>query len=280
MKQLVCLFKELRTEHKHFAGGKGGALAHFFQKGYQVPNGFIIMPMAFEKDELIPEAWGQVQAYLKQIRQEGGESSFAVRSSALSEDSSMASFAGQFDTVLDVSTDNEVRKAIRTVCKSRHSKEVRIYSEAKGINGSHDMAVVIQQMVKADISGVLFTADPITGNRNEMAGNFIFGLGEKLVSGQVAAYTFKLGRKTGIWRRLSYDGPLELKKFAGKLDKLGNRLEKEMGCPQDIEWAIADGKSLACGHCSIGLSHHQRSHVRIPRLHQKLSHWTLIKHFL
>ncbi|MHB8076340.1 PEP/pyruvate-binding domain-containing protein [Desulfosporosinus fructosivorans] len=241
MKQLVYLFKELRTEHNHLAGGKGGALAHLYQKGYPVPNGLIIIPTAFKNDELIPEAWGQVQAYLKQIYQEGGESSCAVRSSALSEDSSMASFAGQFDTVLDVSTDDEVRKAIRTVRKSRGSKEVRIYSEAKGINESHDMAVVIQQMVKADISGVLFTADPVTGNRNEMAGNFIFGLGEKLMSGQVTAYPFKLGRKTGIWRRIAYDGSVELKKFAAKLYKLGDCLEKEMGCPQDIEWSIAGG---------------------------------------
>ncbi|SPF46525.1 PEP-utilizing enzyme, mobile domain protein [Candidatus Desulfosporosinus infrequens] len=241
MKQLVCLFKELRLEQTHLAGGKAGTLAHLFQKGYPVPDGFIIMPMAFDKDELIPEVWAPVQAYLRKIRQGGGESSFAVRSSALSEDSVMASFAGQFDTVLNVSTDDEVRKAIRSVRKSRHSNEVQVYSEAKGINESHDMAVVIQKMVKADISGVLFTVDPVTGNRDEMAGNFIFGLGEKLVSGQVTAYTFKLGRKIGIWRRAGYDGPLELKKFAAQLAKLGNRLEKEMGCPQDIEWAIADG---------------------------------------
>ncbi|EGW37030.1 PEP/pyruvate-binding domain-containing protein [Desulfosporosinus sp. OT] len=241
MKELVCLFKELKTEHKHLAGGKGGTLAHLFQKGYPVPDGLIIMPMAFQKDELIPEAGAQLQACLKAIRERGGETSFAVRSSALSEDSAMASFAGQFDTVLDVSTDHEIQKAIRTVRKSRYSKEVQVYSEAKGIDESHDMAVVIQQMVKADISGVLFTADPVTGNRNEMAGNFIFGLGEKLVSGQVSAYTFKLGRKTGSWRRGGYDGPLELKKFAAKLAKLGNSLEREMDCPQDIEWAIADG---------------------------------------
>ncbi|HZK83268.1 MAG TPA: PEP/pyruvate-binding domain-containing protein, partial [Desulfosporosinus sp.] len=241
MKHLVCLFKDLRTEHKHLAGGKGGTLAHLYKKGYPVPNGFIIMPLAFEKGKLIQEAWAQVQAYLKQLRQEGVESSFAVRSSALSEDSSMASFAGQFDTVLDVSTDNEIMKAIRTVSKSRHSRKVQAYSEIKGINESHEMAVVIQQMVKADISGVLFTADRVTGNRNEMVGNYIFGLGGKLVSGQVTAYTFKLGRRTGIWRRVRYDGPLELKRFSPNLYKLGDCLEKEMGCPQDIEWSIAGG---------------------------------------
>lgn len=86
VKQLVCSFKELRIEQTHLAGGKAGTLAHLSQKGYSVPKGFIIMPMAFEKDELIPEAWGQVQAYLEKIRQDRAESPFAVRSSALSED--------------------------------------------------------------------------------------------------------------------------------------------------------------------------------------------------
>lgn len=242
MKRLVCFFSELRTEHQRFAGGKGGTLAHLYQNGYPVPNGFVIMPTAFENDELMPEAWAQVQAYLEQMGKDGGEISFAVRSSALCEDSSMASFAGQFDTVLDVRTDNEVQKAIRTVRHSRYSEEVRVYSEVKGINMSDGMAVVVQQMALADISGVLFTADPVTGSRNEMTGNFISGLGEKLVSGQATPYTFTLGRSTHIWRRGGYDGPRDLKPFAGKLYKLGSQLEKELGCPQDIEWSIAGGK--------------------------------------
>ncbi len=242
MKRLVYFFGELRSEHQRLAGGKGGMLAHLYQRGYPVPNGFIIMPTAFKNDELLPEAWAQVQAYLKQIRKDGDGISFAVRSSALCEDSSMASFAGQFETVLDVRTNSEVRKAIRTVRRSRHSEEVRAYKEVKGINMSDGMAVVVQQMARADISGVLFTADPVTGNRNKMTGNFIFGLGEKLVSGQAEAFTFTLQRSTSLWRRGGYDGPPQLKQFAGKLYKLGNRLEKELGCPQDIEWAVASGK--------------------------------------
>jgi len=242
LKHLVHFFGELRTEHKRFAGGKGGTLAHLYQKGYPVPNGFIIMPTAFKNDELMPEAWTQVQAYLGQMRCKAGDGiTFAVRSSALCEDSPMASFAGQFATVLDVSADNEVRQAIQTVRRSRHSEGVMSYSEVKGINMDHDMAVVVQQLARADISGVLFTADPVTGNRNDMTGNFIFGLGEKLVSGQANPYTFTLGRATGIWRRCVYDGPPELKRFAVKLYKLASRLEKELGCPQDIEWAIASG---------------------------------------
>ncbi len=242
MKRLVYFFSELTTEHQQFAGGKGGTLGQLYQRGYPMPNGFVIMPTAFGKDELTPEAWVQVQEYLEQMRKNGSRISFAVRSSALCEDSSMASFAGQFDTVLEVRTDNEVLKAVRTVRQSRHSKEVRAYSEVKGIVKSDDMAVVVQQMVPADISGVLFTADPVTGSRNEMTGNYVFGLGEKLVSGQAKAHTFILKQSTGIWRRCSYDGPPELKKFANKLYRMGSQLEKELGCPQDIEWSITGRK--------------------------------------
>ncbi|ACV63809.1 pyruvate phosphate dikinase PEP/pyruvate- binding [Desulfofarcimen acetoxidans DSM 771] len=242
MERLVYFFGELKTDQGYFAGGKAGTLAHLYQSGYPVPCGFIILPVAFENDELVPAAWAQVQSCLEQMRKDDDGISFAVRSSALCEDSSIASFAGQFQTVLDVCDDNEVRKAIQTVRRSRHSEGVRAYNEAKGINMTHDMAVVVQRLARADISGVLFTEDPITGNRNEMTGNFILGLGEELVSGQAKPFTFTLGRSNRIWRRIGYNGTPELKRFAGKLYKLGRRLEKELGCPQDIEWAIVDGK--------------------------------------
>ncbi len=241
MKRLVYFFSELGTEQQRFAGSKGGTLAKLYQNGYPVPNGFIIMPAAFINDELKPEARAQVQVHLEQMRI-GVAIPFAVRSSALCEDSPVASFAGQFDTVLNVQTDIGVREAIRTVRQSRHSKEVRIYSEVRGIKITDDMAVIVQQMVPADISGVLFTANPVTGNRNEMTGNFVLGLGEKLVSGQVMPDMFTLGRSTHIWRKGGYNGPPDLKPFAGKLNKLGSRLEKDLGCPQDIEWSIAGGK--------------------------------------
>ncbi|MEW6182123.1 MAG: PEP/pyruvate-binding domain-containing protein [Bacillota bacterium] len=111
-----------------------------------------------------------------------------------------------------------------------------------GIDAVHDMAVVVQRLVRADISGVLFTADPVTGGRKEMTGNFIYGPGEELVSGRDDPHTFKLVRSNGILRRCRYDGPPELKRFAGRLYRLGGRLEKDRGCPQDIEWSVAGGK--------------------------------------
>jgi len=82
---------------------------------------------------------------------------------------------------------------------------------------------------------VLFTADPVTGNRARMTGNFVRGLGDQLVSGETTGEAFTLERPKG-----RYDGPPALKRFARRLYKLGHRLEKDLGCPQDIEWAIAN----------------------------------------
>jgi len=71
---------------------------------------------------------------------------------------------------------------------------VKVYSAVQGIEQSHRIAVVVQRMVQSEISGVLFTADPITGSRTSMTGNFVHGLGEQLVSGEANAHSFQLIR--------------------------------------------------------------------------------------
>jgi phosphohistidine swiveling domain-containing protein len=233
MADLTQSFDQLAAEQQPLAGGKGGTLARLYQAGYPVPDGFVILPAAFAGDELTGEAWTEVQAHLGRMRKNG--TAFAVRSSALSEDSDSASFAGEFETVLDVHSDDMVRAAIRSVRRSRHSERVRAYSLAQGLEADHDMAVVVQQLVRADISGVLFTANPVSGSHAEMMGNFVYGFGEELVSGEAEPYTFTLTRPKG-----RYEGPEALKPHARKLYKLASRLHKELGGPQDIEWAIAD----------------------------------------
>lgn len=238
MEDVVREFSELRTEQQSVAGGKGGVLAKLYQAGYPVPEGFVILPGAFEDDRLKSEAWARVQNLLKRMRDsKNGMASFAVRSSALSEDSAVASFAGEFETILDVHSDEMIQAAIHTVRRSRQSERVQVYSQVQGIAGEHDMAVVVQRLIRADISGVLFTADPITGSRVDMVGNFVFGFGEELVSGEAEPYAFTLQRPNA-----RYDGPSKLKPFARSLYQLGIRLEEDLHWPQDIEWAIADGQ--------------------------------------
>jgi pyruvate,water dikinase len=237
MSPMVRTFGGLTAEEWSLAGGKGSTLARLTQAGYPVPDGFVILPTAFAGDELTAGAWEQVQVFLSALRKAGRDVAFAVRSSALDEDSARASFAGEFETVLEMKTDEEVREAIHTVRRSRHSERVRAYSEAQGIQPLHDMAVVVQRMARADFSGVLFTADPVSGGRDRMAGNYVPGLGDKLVSGETAPLQFSLARPRG-----RYEGPAELKRFARRLFKLGKRLEGELGSPQDIEWAVAGAK--------------------------------------
>lgn len=239
---MIRTFSNLTELERQKAGGKGGTLARLYQERYPVPDGFVILPEAFSGNELKPAAWQQIKAQLAEMRTANHRTAFAVRSSALSEDSAFASFAGEFETVLDVHTDEMVREAIHTVRRSRDSERVKAYTQAKGVktsqaDGGHEIAVVIQRLVRADISGVLFTADPVSDSRSEMIGNFVFGFGEELVSGEAEPYTFHLTRPKG-----DYEGHPDVKPAARKLFKMAQRLEKELDGPQDIEWALADGE--------------------------------------
>ncbi|MHC1770313.1 MAG: PEP/pyruvate-binding domain-containing protein [Flexilinea sp.] len=220
------------------AGGKGRVLAKLYQEGYSVPDGCILLPGAFSQGDLNSESWIQVKKQLSRLRA-GRQISFAVRSSALQEDSARASFAGAFESVLDVRSDEEIREAVRVVLKSGQSARVQSYSQAQGLAGNdHPVAVVVQKLIQPDFAGVLFTADPLTGNLGQMTGNFVTGIGEKLVSGQVSALTFTIDRPQGI-----YHGPTELDPIAKSLHRTAHDIENELGCPQDIEWAVT-GKKL------------------------------------
>jgi rifampicin phosphotransferase len=234
----VYAFNTLPKEEQLSAGGKGRALAVLTQAGYPVPKGFILLPAAFDADELTAEAWAQAQTHLARLRRGSRQVSFAVRSSALNEDSAGASFAGEFESVLDVQAEAEIREAIHTVRRSRHSARVQAYGRAQDLDGSPpEMAVVIQRLVQVDFSGVLFTTDPLTGSPAQMAGNFVPGMGDKLVSGQASPGTFTFERPKG-----AYLGPPELQRLAPELYRNACELEKELGGPQDIEWAIAGGR--------------------------------------
>ncbi|MHA2224686.1 MAG: PEP/pyruvate-binding domain-containing protein [Candidatus Hodarchaeales archaeon] len=233
---LIITFDEKTAVNLEIAGGKGGTLARLFQAGFSVPYGFIIAPTAFDGDELLPEAWEQIQYFIKRILKKDRGASFAVRSSALAEDSVRASFGGQFETVLDVVSDADIHQAIKTVRQSRSSERVQAYSKAKGLDFEHEIAVVVQKLIRTDISGVLFTKDPVSGD-NKVVGNYVKGMGDKLVSGTIDAHEFSFKRPKG-----RYHGPAELQKYANDLLKLALSVEKELGCSQDIEWGIMKNK--------------------------------------
>lgn len=235
---MVKSFQELTPELYGLAGGKGAMLSRMYQDGYPVPPGLVVLPSAFTAGEkLKDEAGKEIKAGIDEIRKRHKGAEFAVRSSALSEDSAQASFAGEFETVLNRKTDEEISSAIATVAASANSERVQAYTKAQNISGKHQVAVVIQLMVNPRISGVLFTVNPVSGSPREMTGNYVHGLGEQLVSGEANAQDFSFCRPAG-----KYTGSREFKAYAKKLYKLALRLEKSLGMPQDIEWAVADGK--------------------------------------
>ncbi|MFP4978128.1 PEP/pyruvate-binding domain-containing protein [Paenibacillus sp. CN-4] len=233
----VLSFREMVPEDYKFAGGKGAMLARLYQQGYPVPEGFVVFPVAFEGENVAALAWDKVVVKLQAIRKKHAGALFAVRSSGLSEDSAAASYAGEFETVLNVETDEEVRQALGTVIQSVHTERVQVYSLVQGMDAAHRMAIVVQLMVPSEISGVLFTADPITGSRAVLPGNYVLGLGEQLVSGESNASSFTLTRPGG-----RYNGPREFRRYAARLYKYASKIEKELGSPQDMEWAVAGGK--------------------------------------
>jgi pyruvate, water dikinase len=190
----------------------------------------------------------------------------AVRSSACAEDSQAASFAGQQETFLHVRGADQVQARIRDCWASFFSERALFYRAAKSSLADLGMAVVVQRMVHADVAGVLFTCDPVHKRRDRMIVEVVIGLGEAAVSGAVTPdhYVIKRDgrvRKAQInlqpyaivadegggvvQRSLSPDEGGVRKahdELLAELARLGDDLERRVGVPQDIEWAVQDGE--------------------------------------
>ncbi len=225
-------FSDITNEGLGYAGGKGSSLCRMYNAGIAVPNGFVILSEAFENNELKKAAHLDIEKCLERM----SESTFAVRSSALSEDSAKTSFAGEFESVLYVPR-TDVFSAIEKVAASAKSERVSQYSKVHGINDEHKIAVVVQSMINAKIAGVLFSADPITGSHVNMVGNFVFGAGEQLVSGEKNAHAFTISRIGG-----KYNGNKDLAANVKALYKAALKAEEIFGCMLDIEWVLEGGK--------------------------------------
>ena len=193
------------------------------------------------------------------------ETTYAVRSSATAEDLPTASFAGQHETFLGVSA-SAVPARVRDCLASLFTDRAVTYRVRAGIATTDvEMAVVVQEMVDAEAAGVLFTADPETGNRTVALVEATYGLGEGLVSGAVspdrarvdrrtgASVEYEVGEKATTWRVRDTDmGTTETSADRrakrvlsdvqiGTLLELGDRIEEVFGVSQDIEWALVDG---------------------------------------
>jgi pyruvate,water dikinase len=192
----------------------------------------------------------------------------AVRSSAVSEDGEAASFAGQQETFLSLRGVDAVLHAVRECWASFFTPRAMFYRAQKGVLADVQMAVVVQEMVRAEKSGVMFTADPIHKQPGHMVIEAVFGLGEGIVSGMITPDHYVIDRNDGSLvrefiamqlRAVVHDvsgggtAERELSEEEGSarvldqealegLRQTGLRLEEFFGKPQDVEWCIRESE--------------------------------------
>ena len=283
------------------AGGKGLNLVRLTRAGFDVPPGFIISTEVYrafvnanrwlpailsgvrDLSAEEPSALDRVSAQIRAAFSAGkipedaeaairaayadlGNKPVAVRSSATAEDLPDLSFAGQQDTYLNVIGADHLCQAVINCWSSLWTARAIGYRIRNGIDHNEAaLAVIVQEMVQSEASGVLFTANPLTGLRSESVIDATLGLGEALVSGQVEPDHYvvntlnnqivmkTLGAKK-ISTRGKAGGGVEVieedaearqaltDEYILHLAALGQQIQKEYGFPQDIEWALADGK--------------------------------------
>jgi phosphohistidine swiveling domain-containing protein len=223
-------------------GTKAASLARLAGAGLPVPLGVVVTAAAAAD-------WDQAYARLRSAAAElgGPDQRFAVRSSATAEDLAGASYAGQYETVLDVRLD-ELPQAVRQVVNSATSARVAAYRQAhpqaapadpSGSGGG--MAVLVQVMVPADAAGVAFTANPLTGDRDEIVISAVRGVGERLVAGQATGDQWIV--RHGQARRTRTTEQAITADQAGQIATLARRVHDYFGSPQDLEWAITTDPS-------------------------------------
>lgn len=164
----------------------------------------------------------------------------AVRSSATAEDMPSASFAGQYDSYLNVVGTAAVLRHVRRCWASLFTERAVSYRLRQGFDHQQvRMAVVVQKMVAPRAAGVLFTADPATGNRRVCVIEGSFGLGDTLVSGRINASVYHVRNEQVVAHAEVHHQPVLTEQQALQLAQLGRHIEAHMGRPQDIEWCLA-----------------------------------------
>lgn len=214
-----------------------------------------------EKAAIPKSIWEEVSQMLLTFEK---NAPFAIRSSATAEDLPSASFAGQHDTFLNIVGTKAILRHIAKCWASLFTDRAISYRLQNGFDHRQvSLAVVVQQMVFPQVSGIMFTADPVTCNRRVASVDASFGLGEALVSGIVSADNYRIRGGNIIEKKIAgkkleiaaVDGggttiqQIELQRQSMQaltdeqlllLEQTGRRIEAHFGSPQDVEWCIAD----------------------------------------
>jgi pyruvate,water dikinase len=301
----VAWFKELTAGDVAAAGGKGANLGELTGAGLPVPPGFVVTAPAYlhamdraglradlatrsagvdpDDRDAVAAVAADLQArigaapvpaeirdaVLDAYHQLGG-GPVAVRSSATAEDTAGTSFAGMNQTFTNVEGDDELVERLRACWASLYGPRVVVYRASPALAAEPAIAVVVQRMVDSERSGVMFSADPATGDTSRMVIEAAFGLGEVVVGGQVVPDTYvleagpagprlrdvRIGQQSHMIVR-GADGRDERVALtdaeggrrvltddeAVELARLARRVREHYGSPQDMEWAIEDGRT-------------------------------------
>jgi pyruvate,water dikinase len=294
-------FQDIDQTKIMVVGGKGANLGELSKiEGIRVPDGFCLSTGAFKRiigetssihellDQLsrlkvedrnkISQLSGEIrrviegiaipedmqEAIARHLSRLGANNAYAVRSSATAEDLPTASFAGQQDTYLNIIGKEAILKHISKCWASLFTERAVTYRLQNGFDHRKvDLAVVIQKMIFPQAAGILFTADPVTGNRKVVSIDASFGLGEALVSGLVNADSYKVRNGKAIDRKISTkklaiyalkDGGTTTQEIEPErqnrqaltddqivqLERIGRTIEAHFRYPQDIEWCLVD----------------------------------------
>lgn len=302
MQSLVLSFADVEASQLMLVGGKAlnlGRLAGI--EGIQVPDGFCVTTAGYrqavadnglyqalleklnilsaDNRKQIAEISTKIRSHIlaagipgdvaaavsHHVSTLGDEHAYAVRSSATAEDLPHASFAGQQDTFLNIKGAESILEHISKCWASLFTDRAVIYRIQNGFDHAQvHLSVIIQRMVAPQASGIMFTADPVTGNRKVVSIDASFGLGEALVSGLISPDSYKVQKGSITDKQISSkqlaiygrpEGGTHTCELAPEqqitpalsdpqileLASLGRQLEAYFGCPQDIEWCLADG---------------------------------------
>ena len=215
-------------------GGKAEGLSRLITWGLSVPRAFVIINA---------QEGGYEESAIARYR-ELGAAKVAVRSSALGEDGSESSFAGLYETVLNVQGEDALKDAIERCVASLHSARAQAYQQQKALPETQ-MCVVVQQMVEARSAGVLFSADPVSGRHDRLVIDAVEGLGEALVSGDQTPdhYEYDLDN-TLCFEDLVGEAPILSPPQRQQLVEQARAAVAAAGQPLDMEWAFDDEGQL------------------------------------
>lgn len=300
---VVLWFAQIDKSRGAQVGGKGANLGEMVQAGFPVPNGFVVTAQAYfafldandlrepikatlknldvNDSRALQQASKDVQKIIKSVpmtdsiaqkileayRDLGNNVEVAIRSSATAEDLPEASFAGQQATFLNISGEEQVLKYVQAAWASLFEARAIFYRANQGFDHFKvGIAVPVQKMVQSDISGVMFSINPVTNDSDRVVVEAIWGLGENIVQGSVTPdhyevvkkgwdvvvaekveQTIEMVRKDGVTK--DYPVPPSRRpqrkltdEQVVKLAKIAQKLQDHYDKPQDIEWAIEDGR--------------------------------------